>query len=102
MWAEKHVNKSATSRTKPKSTGRKLPAGLAVGIGGGRSPYGKFCEACRERKRRSCENMNHFWDGLTLGVIMGIVFVFAGFWFLDMTTRGEEWRQEEERKERER
>ena len=44
--------------------------------------------------------MNHFWDGLTLGIILGIVFVFAGFWFLDMTTRGEEWRQEEEKKER--
>ena len=44
--------------------------------------------------------MNHFWDGLTLGVILGIVFVFAGFWLLDITTRGEEWRQEEEKKER--
>ena len=46
--------------------------------------------------------MNHFWDGLTLGIILGIVFVFAGFWLIDITTRGEEWRELELEEEWER
>ena len=71
MWAEKHVNKSATSRTKPKSTGRKNLSGPGDGTEEGSGHFGKFGSVYRERKReRRCGTVQEYIHVKSVGAII--------------------------------